>query len=320
MALFVFDADGVLSLANARRRAPRRPAARAARPQVGRGARARRAARGRVAAHARRSRSAARRASSRCAAAPCARRGGPTTLVVAADLSRALRAEERHAFERLVRVLGHEINNSLAPIRSIADSLRARAARPLADDAELEDDLSQRARGHRAPLRGARPLHELLRAPDAPAAAAPRARRRRRLGAARGRAREAAGRSRSSPGRQATRARRRRPARSAAHQPRAQRRRRRRRDRAAPSRSSWETRGDTLEVRVRDEGPGLSDTTNLFVPFFTTKADRQRHRPRAVAPDRREPRRHADAARPHRPPRLRSAPVATEKIMRGRTA
>ena len=26
-------------------------------------------------------------------------------------------------------------------------------------------------------------------------------------------------------------------------------------------------------LRVRDEGPGLSDTRNLFVPFFTTKAN-----------------------------------------------
>jgi len=34
----------------------------------------------------------------------------------------------------------------------------------------------------------------------------------------------------------------------------------------------WEKQGDSLVVRVRDEGPGLSDTSNLFVPFFTTKA------------------------------------------------
>ena len=57
---------------------------------------------------------------------PVRQEGRPHTLVVATDLSRALRAEERHAFERLVRVLGHEINNSLAPIRSIAESLRQR--------------------------------------------------------------------------------------------------------------------------------------------------------------------------------------------------
>lgn len=45
------------------------------------------------------------------------------TLVVLSDLSRVLREEERQAWQRLVRVLTHEINNSLAPISSIADTL-----------------------------------------------------------------------------------------------------------------------------------------------------------------------------------------------------
>lgn len=44
-------------------------------------------------------------------------------LVVLTDLSRALREEERQAWQRLLRVLGHELNNSLAPIKSIAGSL-----------------------------------------------------------------------------------------------------------------------------------------------------------------------------------------------------
>jgi two-component system, NtrC family, nitrogen regulation sensor histidine kinase NtrY len=34
----------------------------------------------------------------------------------------------------------------------------------------------------------------------------------------------------------------------------------------------WRTRGGVLEVIVSDEGPGLPDAGNLFVPFFTTKA------------------------------------------------
>ena len=52
------------------------------------------------------------------------RQGGvPHYLVVLTDLSRALREEERQAWQRLVRVLGHELNNSLAPICSIAGSL-----------------------------------------------------------------------------------------------------------------------------------------------------------------------------------------------------
>src|SRR5262249_681824 len=49
--------------------------------------------------------------------------GLPHQLLVISDLSRALREEERQAWQRLVRVLGHELNNSLAPVQSIADSL-----------------------------------------------------------------------------------------------------------------------------------------------------------------------------------------------------
>lgn len=41
-------------------------------------------------------------------------------------MNAALREEERIAWQRLVRVLSHEINNSLTPISSIAGSLRAR--------------------------------------------------------------------------------------------------------------------------------------------------------------------------------------------------
>src|SRR5437773_4468314 len=50
-------------------------------------------------------------------------RGLPHELLVLTDLSRTLREEERRAWQRLVRVLGHEMNNSLAPIKSLAGSL-----------------------------------------------------------------------------------------------------------------------------------------------------------------------------------------------------
>src|SRR6266446_2787012 len=53
-------------------------------------------------------------------------RGVPHTLVVLSDVSRALREEERRAWQRLIRVMGHELNNSLAPIKSIAGSLGER--------------------------------------------------------------------------------------------------------------------------------------------------------------------------------------------------
>jgi nitrogen fixation/metabolism regulation signal transduction histidine kinase len=52
------------------------------------------------------------------------REGGvPHELLVVADLSRALREEERAAWQRLLRVLGHELNNSLTPIRSMTATL-----------------------------------------------------------------------------------------------------------------------------------------------------------------------------------------------------
>ena len=54
------------------------------------------------------------------------RQGGlPHHLVVLSDLSRTLRDEERKAWQRLIRVLGHELNNSLAPIQSVAQSLES---------------------------------------------------------------------------------------------------------------------------------------------------------------------------------------------------
>jgi nitrogen fixation/metabolism regulation signal transduction histidine kinase len=52
------------------------------------------------------------------------RQGGrPHELVVLSDVSQPLRDQEREAWQRLIRVIGHELNNSLAPIRSIAGSL-----------------------------------------------------------------------------------------------------------------------------------------------------------------------------------------------------
>jgi nitrogen fixation/metabolism regulation signal transduction histidine kinase len=51
--------------------------------------------------------------------------GLPHELLVLTDLSRTLREEERIAWQRLVRVLGHEMNNSLAPIKSVAATLES---------------------------------------------------------------------------------------------------------------------------------------------------------------------------------------------------
>jgi nitrogen fixation/metabolism regulation signal transduction histidine kinase len=63
--------------------------------------------------------------------------GAPHRLLVLSDLSRTLREEELLAWQRLIRVLSHEINNSLAPIKSIAGSLMSTLSRtPRAPDAD----------------------------------------------------------------------------------------------------------------------------------------------------------------------------------------
>ena len=65
--------------------------------------------------------------------------GVPHQLLVLSDVSRALREEERQAWKRIVRVLGHEINNSLAPISSIADSLQTLLERSVKAEDHEED-------------------------------------------------------------------------------------------------------------------------------------------------------------------------------------
>lgn len=71
------------------------------------------------------------------------REGGlPHQLLVLSDLTRTLRQEERQAWRRVVQVLRHEVNNSLAPIQSLAESLAnllAREPRPR----DWEQDLGE---------------------------------------------------------------------------------------------------------------------------------------------------------------------------------
>ena len=66
--------------------------------------------------------------------------GRPHTLLVLADVTKALREEELQAWRRLVRVLSHEINNSLAPIKSIAGSLQTLLDRPTRAG-DVDDDI-----------------------------------------------------------------------------------------------------------------------------------------------------------------------------------
>lgn len=197
------------------------------------------------------------------------RQGGiPHHLLVLADLSKALREEERQAWRRLIRVLGHELNNSLAPIKSVAGSLSSLLSRE-----SLPEDWRQDARrsldivGSRADslTRFLESYSRLARLPApvlAPVEVEPLLRRVAGL-ESRTRVEVAKGPALVIPAdpaqleqllinlvRNAT---------DAALETQGQ------------VRISWEKLPTTAEIRVEDEGPGLGPTANLFVPFFTTK-------------------------------------------------
>jgi nitrogen fixation/metabolism regulation signal transduction histidine kinase len=70
---------------------------------------------------------------------PFRQHGLPHHLLVLSDVNQPLRAEERQAWQRLIRVIGHELNNSLAPIKSIAGSLATLLARDSLTDDFRED-------------------------------------------------------------------------------------------------------------------------------------------------------------------------------------
>ena len=194
--------------------------------------------------------------------------GRPHTLLVLTDVSRALRLEERAAWQRLVRVLGHEINNSLTPIKSLAGSLGELAARPtpppdLADD--LRNGLAIIAGRADALQRFMGAYAALARLPDpqrAPLAVDAWVRRVaaleiRRPVIVRGGppvsivadgdqldqllinlVRNAADAALETDGQVEI---------------------------------GWAVRDGTVEVAVDDDGPGVSGSANLFTPFFTTK-------------------------------------------------
>jgi len=62
-------------------------------------------------------------------------KGVPHEMVFLSDLTRTLHEEERRAWKRLIRTVRHEVNNSLTPIQSVADSLRVLVGRrPLPSD------------------------------------------------------------------------------------------------------------------------------------------------------------------------------------------
>ena len=195
--------------------------------------------------------------------------GLPHQLLVISDLSRVLRAEERSAWQRLVRVLGHEINNSLAPIKSIAGSLRSLAARP-ARPADWEHDLRsglEVIEGRSEALgRFMGSYARLARLPQPAPGPVDVATWVRRVAALETRleVRVTGGPavSVSADGDQLDQLLINlvRNAADAALEA------------GGGVEVGWRTRAGVLEVIVEDDGPGLPDPGNLFVPFFTTKA------------------------------------------------
>jgi two-component system nitrogen regulation sensor histidine kinase NtrY len=196
--------------------------------------------------------------------------GLPHELVVLTDLRRALRQEERLAWQRLVRVLGHEINNSLAPIRSIASNLQQALQAPDSERAaDWQDDVRQGLavieRRSEALGRFMTSYARLARLPPptmGPVDVGGWLRRvvelEKRLTV------------RLQPG----------PALSIQGDPdqleqllinlvgnaveAAQ-------ETGGGVEVGWRKQGSEVEVQVADDGPGLPETHNLFVPFFTTK-------------------------------------------------
>lgn len=193
-------------------------------------------------------------------------------LVVLSNVQRALREEERQAWKRLVRVLSHEINNSLAPIQSIADSLQQRLAGGR-DPAAFSDDLDrglQVIRGRSESLGRFMEAYARLAKLPPPTmktiAVGPWIQRvadlepRVEVNVQPGPAIEIAGDADQLDQLLIN------LLRNAA-------------DASLENGDSgevgitWRVEGARLEIDVVDDGPGIADTANLFVPFFTTKPE-----------------------------------------------
>ncbi len=194
--------------------------------------------------------------------------GHPLSLVVLSDLSRPLREQERQAWQRLIRVLGHELNNSLAPIRSMAGSLESLMARQ-PPPSDWRDDMQRGLRviGGRAeslsrfmaayarlaglPPPRPRPVQvgplikrvagletrlpvQVLEGPQTDVKADPDQIEQLLINLVRNAADAAL-------------------------------------ETGGGVRAGWTRGPGGLEIWVEDDGPGLPDSANLFVPFFTTK-------------------------------------------------
>jgi len=199
---------------------------------------------------------------------PFRREGEPHELVVVTHLGGALRSEERQAWQRLLRVLSHEINNSLSPIITIAGAHEKLInegrldASTLPDVVEGLDVIGRRASGLQRFLGAFAQLTRLPSPTWAPLSAASLLRR---VAALETRldvvvdgpgdptlvadrdqleqllvnlVRNAADAALTGGGHVTLR---------------------------------WQVAATNLVVEVEDDGPGLASDANLFVPFFTTK-------------------------------------------------
>lgn len=198
--------------------------------------------------------------------------GEPHQLLVLTDLSRALREEERQAWQRLIRVLAHELNNSLAPIKSTAQALASvlRRSTPIdewRDDAERGLDLI--ANRCASLDRFVSAYSQLARLPPPQTRPTPVAALAQRVVALEPRMAVtiAAG-----------------PTLEAEADPdqleqllinlvknAVDATLERHPEGGGSVELSWRRRRRAVEIRVRDEGPGVANPANLFVPFFTTK-------------------------------------------------
>lgn len=194
-------------------------------------------------------------------------RGLPLDLLVITDLTQALSEQELQAWQRLVRVLGHELNNSLAPIKSIAGTLESLLGRePLPEDWRQDmrrglgvinsrsDSLTRfigaYARLAKLPRPQLQPLDvaalveravsfetrvpvSIVPGPPITVPGDPDQIEQVLINLLRNAA------DASQPG--------------------------------VAVQIGWRRDGAMVEIWIKDEGPGLSTTANLFVPFFTTK-------------------------------------------------